>query len=538
MKAAAMPSALASSGKTSDAICEDDYGDATTAASTAEESFESRRYDDDVCDDCEDEGCDEGSGYFSLDDDLDCHDEDEENLYEDAVDLPRRSQDLDLNLKFKIISHLDENQREIFAEFSDRGRQLLERENSPDHRIVDYFAEFPSNSYSNSKTAPNAKCGHPGSPLIDRDCRSKMLEWAFKLLDLSFPPSEDLTLLPSGNISNPRQHSIEAISIAYQAFSYVDRVSSGFHLRESRASSSSQSQSQSQSEGKNLKERSNYKLLCMVSLHLACKSSGFFRFSVNECRYPEREVPQFEGNGARYSLHGSFIEDRATEPGPFARGNEADDASYCYHLNDPMNDWSFMTYESSYSSLSSLSSTSSTIDPSTDNAHHHSNAHQSSNPPKAKARPYMDLLSLAGLVTLAQGEFTISDLLQMELDILFDMNWKMLSATPMDWIHLMMEVIAAMDIDGVNTDEVYEHCISQLERIAEKRSEDIMTIPPSLLAMAVMVNALDVRGQRECPVSDGSFNAKEWSGFVQYILGLNHHNEELRRLCDLLKGGC
>mmetsp|Transcript_19192 Transcript_19192/g.39508 ORF Transcript_19192/g.39508 Transcript_19192/m.39508 type:complete len:103 (+) Transcript_19192:3-311(+) len=102
----------------------------------------------------------------------------------------------------------------------------------------------------------------------------------------------------------------------------------------------------------------------------------------------------------------------------------------------------------------------------------------------------------------------------------------------------MMEVIAAMDIDGVNTNEVYEHCISQLERIAEKRSEDIMTIPPSLLAMAVMVNALDVRGQRECPVSDGSFNAKEWSGFVQYILGLNHHNEELRRLCDLLKGGC
>ncbi|KAL7467970.1 hypothetical protein ACHAXS_008194 [Conticribra weissflogii] len=495
MKATAMPSALASFAKAPRGIGEDedededDCGDATTAASTADESFESCRYDDD-------------------DDETNADDDDDEDGCEDTVNLPHRFRALAVDSNFKYLSNVAEIQREILAEFSDRGRTLTERERESDRAIVDYFAATPSVSSSANlgDTRPNTRRGHRGSPLIDRDCRSKMLEWAFKLLDLSFPPSEG----GIRNIRNPRQHSMEATSIAYQAFSYVDRVSSNVHLGASRAA-------------KNMKERSNYKLLCMVSLHLACKSSGFFRFSANEGRYAERDDARLvQVNGAPCSANGSVFE------------NEADDSSDCYHLNDPTNDWSFMTYDSSYyysSSLSSLSSSSS--------SQHHGNAqHNSSSNPSSssssttKPRPYMNLLSLQGLVTLAQGEFTIADLLQMELDILFDLDWKMLTATPADWTNLMTDVIAATNGHVVHAEQVCDRCFGQLERFAKRKSDEIEMVPPSLLALAAVVNALEVFGPTE-----GSSEAEEWSRFIQNVLGLNYNAEELKRVCVVLKNG-
>ncbi len=144
----------------------------------------------------------------------------------------------------------------------------------------------------------------------------------------------------------------------------------------------------------------------------------------------------------------------------------------------------------------------------------------------------MNLLSLQGLVTLAQGEFTIADLLQMELDILFDLDWKMLTATPADWTNLMMDVIAAANGHVVHAEQVCDRCFGQLERFAKRRSDEIEMVPPSLLALAAVVNALEVFRPTE-----GSSEAEEWSRFIQNVLGLNYSAEELRRVCVVLKNG-
>ncbi|EJK54517.1 hypothetical protein THAOC_25849, partial [Thalassiosira oceanica] len=105
----------------------------------------------------------------------------------------------------------------------------------------------------------SSKAAAVSASTVDAVCRSRMFEWALLVVSHSFP-------CQSGQISDPkgytRQYSTEAIQIVTQAFALVDQIPCQI--------------------------RNEYKLYCMVALHIVAKSSGLFspskeRISEQQC---------------------------------------------------------------------------------------------------------------------------------------------------------------------------------------------------------------------------------------------------------------
>eukprot|EP00986_Skeletonema_menzelii_P007456 scaffold2929_cov145-Skeletonema_menzelii.AAC.12 len=131
-------------------------------------------------------------------------------------------------------------------EISERAQQLLQREQAPEYKVEDYF------NRSNSS--------------LDPIFRSMMMDWAYQILEFSFPsPSPDLLELMVNKtaVRRKRKHSIEALHLVYTTFSYIDRISTSNDL-----------------------DRDQYKLLCMSQdLSLSTPSRTTFS-SDNATRTP------------------------------------------------------------------------------------------------------------------------------------------------------------------------------------------------------------------------------------------------------------
>eukprot|EP00984_Skeletonema_dohrnii_P031794 scaffold24786_cov161-Skeletonema_dohrnii-CCMP3373.AAC.3 len=133
-------------------------------------------------------------------------------------------------------------------EISERAQQLLQREQAPEYKVENYF--------------------HRPNSSLDPMYRSMMMDWAYGILEFSFPPppspsSDQLdSVVHKTAVRRRRKHSIEALHLIHSTFSYIDRISTS-----------------------NDTDPDQYKLLSMVCLHLAAKTSGLFGNSEHEASW-------------------------------------------------------------------------------------------------------------------------------------------------------------------------------------------------------------------------------------------------------------
>ena len=153
-----------------------------------------------------------------------------------------------------------------FQELSERAAHLLKRDSVLIHNA--------STQYPSSHLLETSATG----PLpVDKSCRTKMIEWAFRAIEHNQSVSCIYSTTPLGQIKEHREYSVGALRIVMLAFSYVDRVTSQNHEM--------------------LQYRSRYKLLCMISLHLAAKISGLFSYYYNDITLQEPTHHMLSFNG-------------------------------------------------------------------------------------------------------------------------------------------------------------------------------------------------------------------------------------------------
>eukprot|EP00985_Skeletonema_marinoi_P022561 scaffold14450_cov244-Skeletonema_marinoi.AAC.2 len=371
------------------------------------------------------------------------------------------------------------NRMTAFQELSERASHLLQRERSPEYAVDDYFQrsyydetadrycdndndihKSPTDEsiskidYLTPSTSDKRATSRNSTP-IDMSCRSKMMEWSYRVIEFSFPPpasqqqenqQSPLSSSRQGRSSkaSTRQHSTEALQLICTTFSYIDRLCTKFKVV----------------------DREEYKLLSMVCLNLAAKSSGLFGAD------GEREWYEF------------FI-------------HQCSDAccknEHCSKHND-----NAITASLSSSSCDNIDSSSSkdsactgqTIlsTPEKDNV---GSLRQPQRP-----RPPMDLISLPGLYTLCNGLFTKEQFCEMEYNILHrGLGWRLNSVQVIDWVDLCLELSMLLQLDGSRClpkedySDIRETVMVQLEYAVEDTS--FLRCAPSHLAVAAFLNAAE-----------------------------------------------
>ena len=327
-------------------------------------------------------------------------------------------------------------------EISERAQQLLQREQAPEYKVEDYF------NRSNSS--------------LDPIFRSMMMDWAYQILEFSFPPpSPDLLdlMVNKTAVRRNRKHSIEALHLVYTTFSYIDRISTSNDL-----------------------DRDQYKLLCMVCLHLASKTSGLFGNSEHEASWPIRK--RHDADSLEQQLYfnpcqsqdlslsspptpsrTTFSSDNATRT-PSITTDEASEEDYGQTI--------FSTPSSSSSRLSSFSESEEALN--------------------CKPRPSMELLSLSALCSLYGGDVQLDEMVNVEWTALqHGLQWKLTGVTVFEWLDVFLDLAKlrlprAWTNFFVDWDTVQEQALAQLEAAIERHC--FMTTAPSIVSLAAFLNSI------------------------------------------------
>ena len=317
---------------------------------------------------------------------------------------------------------------------------------------------------------------------IDLNCRSKMIEWSIKVVEFSYPPPS----YPSSFSGRKRKHSLECLRIVTAAFSYVDRVMARPLDQPSHNKTVLQIQT-----------RRQYKLLCMISLHLAAKMSGLF----SRGDHDYLEMLRSESNKSEKCMKVS-----------------ASESSIC----------TAKTTCSSVNSEAEASLKSADIHSSqVPNEEILSQTHQ--------PRPLLHLVSYRGLYTLCQGEFSIEEMFQMEQSILYALDWRLNGGLVLEWLCLILECCAygksyrCIDLEHVNLEEVKESALIQLEGVIETLKP--ITVRPSMLALAACTTAAHTCMPRTVPDSELELLALS----LIRVLGLTIGAEEFENAVSALK---
>ena len=234
---------------------------------------------------------------------------------------------------------------------------------------------------------------------VDAVCRSRMFEWALLVVSHSFPCQSGQA---SDSEGDTRQYSTETLQIVTQAFALVDQIP--------------------------CQVRNEYKLYCMVALHIVAKSCGLFS-------------PMYEQQCSRIGSVSSSLKQstRSDDPSDMrARAVTPEDK-----------------------------------------------VHQPS-------RPALDLLSLEGLVALCQNEFSVGELRSTEIEMLRRLGWRANAVTMLDWLDWTTSLLRlCLDSCGVETGvgrdllgRVRDEALLRIERRAESRLE------PSLVAIDSFFEAM------------------------------------------------
>lgn len=328
-------------------------------------------------------------------------------------------------------------------EISERAQQLLQREQAPEYKVENYF-------------------GRPNSSL-DPIYRSVMLDWAYQILDYSFPPptSPDLLdpLVNKTSVRSRRKHSIEALHLIYTTFSYIDRISTS-----------------------NDPDPDQFKLLSMVCLHLAAKTSGLFGNSEHEASWPMRKRHDADRFEQQLYLNSCESQDLALSSSPtpcfaaFVSENASRTPSESTEAREEdCGQTIFSTPESSSSRLSSSS--------------------ESGEAFNCKPRPSMELLSLPALCSLYGGDVHLDEMVNVEWTVLqHGLQWKLTGVTVFEWLDVFLDLAKLRLPEAwtnffVDWDIVTENALAQLETAIERHC--FMVSAPSTLSLAAFLNAIE-----------------------------------------------
>mmetsp|Transcript_19864 Transcript_19864/g.30998 ORF Transcript_19864/g.30998 Transcript_19864/m.30998 type:complete len:465 (-) Transcript_19864:831-2225(-) len=322
-------------------------------------------------------------------------------------------------------------------EISERAQQLLQREQAPEYNVENYFAR------------PNSS--------LDPICRSMMMDWAYQILDFSFPPPPSPGLLDhvlnKTAVRRKRTHSIEALHLIYSTFSYIDRISTS-----------------------NDPDPEQFKLLSMVCLHLAAKTSGLFGNSEHEASWPMRKRHDADRFEQQLYLNSCQSQDLSFSSSPtpcFAAcvsENDLDEAR-----EEDCGQTIFSTPDSSSSRLSSIS--------------------ESGEDFNCKPRPSMELLSLSALCSLYGGDVHLDEMVNVEWTVLqHGLQWKLTGVTVFEWLDVLLD-LAKLRLPQewtnffVDWDTVTGNALAQLETAIERHC--FMVSAPSTLSLAAFLNATE-----------------------------------------------
>ena len=343
-------------------------------------------------------------------------------------------------------------------ELSERAQQLLQREQAPEYKVENYF--------------------HRANSSVDPMCRSIMMDWSFELLEFSFPPPPSPSpdqLDPMVNKTNKtairrrRKRSIEALHLIYTTFSYIDRISTS-----------------------NDPDPDQFKLLSMVCLHLAAKTSGLFGNSEHEASWPIRkrhDADSFEQQQLYFNpcqsqdsplsspptpCSTAFMSDSSDVNASRTPSNATDDAS-----EEVSGQTIFSTPESSSSRLSSFSESEEALN--------------------CKPRPSMELLSLSALCSLYGGDVHLDEMMNVEWTVLqHGLQWKLTGVTVFDWLDVYLDLAKLRpSAFFVDWDCIQEQAWALLETAIEHHC--FMTFAPSIVALAAFLNVIEEYNENVLP---------------------------------------
>jgi len=345
-------------------------------------------------------------------------------------------------------------------ELSERAQQLLQREQSPEYKVENYF--------------------HRTSSSVDPMCRSMMMDWSFSILEFSFPPppspSPDQldSMVNKTVVKRRRKRSIEALHLIYMTFSYIDRISTS-----------------------NDPNPDQFKLLSMVCLHLAAKTSGLFGNSEHEASWPIRkryDADSFEQQQLYFNPADSFEQQQLyfnpcqsqdfpwsspPTPCPTAFVSDSSDVDASRTPSNATDEASeevsgqtiFSTPASSSSRLSSFSKSEEALN--------------------CKPRPSMELLSLSALCSLYGGDVHLDEMMNVEWTVLQDgLQWKLTGVTVFEWLDVFLDLAKLRpSAFFVDWDCIKEQAWAQLETAIEHHC--FMTCAPSAVSLAAFLNAIE-----------------------------------------------
>jgi len=332
-------------------------------------------------------------------------------------------------------------------EISERAQQLLQREQAPEYKVENYF--------------------HRPNSSLDPMYRSMMMDWAYGILEFSFPPppspSPDQldSVAHKTAVRKRRKHSIEALHLIHTTFSYIDRISTS-----------------------NDTDPDQYKLLSMVCLHLAAKTSGLFGNSEHEASWPMRkrhDADCFEQQQQQLYFNPCQSQDLSLSSPPTqcrttfvsdntsrTPSNATDEAS-----EEDCGQTIFSTPASSSSGLSSLSESEVALN--------------------CKPRPSMELLSLSALCSFYGGDVHLDEMVNVEWTVLqHGLQWKLTGVTVFEWLDVFLDLAQLRLPRGnffVEWDTVQEQAWAQLETAIERHC--FMTSAPSAVSLAAFLNAIE-----------------------------------------------
>lgn len=382
----------------------------------------------------------------------------------------------------------------LLQELSDRASSLLQRESCKDYSIENYFqrrsgscprlppSDQPlhhlvhhqlelraaaSSAVSSSNFSYTLSTSSSRLP-VDSKCRSIMMDWSVRVVEFS---------LPNSQCQQGQQLKARLLS---KTFSYVDRICTKFEIV----------------------NRDQYKLLTIVCLHLAAKISGLLKSDAKVYDCYERRQRRCSDDTASTSATSPSSSSPSTASAVISVTADSNDSSTTVESHQPIGP----TPNAKGCSIASSLPLQEEQDQTT----------------QCYSTEYIWLLSLSGLHSLCNDEFTMDEFKQMEYSVLhYGLDWRLSSVVALDWIDIYLELMVLRppplqlrctddETDGSNTygkkkcisftraecDDIRDATLIQLGYALKRPC--FMTCAPSLLGLAAFLNVMEERYCSDC----------------------------------------
>lgn len=350
----------------------------------------------------------------------------------------------------------------LLQELSDRASSLLQRESCCDYTVKNYFQRmpgccprFPSSaavaSIVSSTDSSSLSTHHVPALPVDSKCRSIMMNWSFRVAEFSL-------------LNHERGHRQQVKArLLSRAFSYVDRICTKFEIA----------------------NRDQYKLLTIVCLHLSAKVGGLLKSGAQVYDCYERRQRRSSDDTASTSVSTRSLSSTSLSSAVMSVESHQTIVPTPHSL-DSVADSSFILQE----------------------------VEQQDQTESSCSTEYIWLLSLHGLHSLCNEEFTMEEFKQMECAILHHgLGWRLSSVVALDWVDIYLELMVLhqpplllrrnrdqkdmnltcgkrnfLSFSKAECNDIRDATLTQLEYALKRPC--FMTCAPSLLGLATFLNVM------------------------------------------------